>query len=118
MAKYEKSFTPKRANTASAALYSHLADGQPHQVEDTIVAVTQALAAEQSAAAVMDSVVADDRQLRSVARNALYVARRSGRIEQRDGRVVLDASIAEAWNQYREGDSTDSNAAEINVSVA
>lgn len=102
MAKYEKAFTPHRANTASAALYTFLADGAPHQVEDALTVVVDALKQEKAAAD--GSVVFDEqqnRQLRSTARNAVYVARRSGRVQKSEGRLVLDASIVESWNTFQ-----------------
>lgn len=109
MAKYEKAFTPKRANTASAALYTFLADGQPHQVEDALTVVVDALKQEQSTSADTPAGTTSDQQrnrkLRSTARNAVYVARRSGRVQQEEGRLVLDASIVDSWNSYRSDDA-------------
>jgi hypothetical protein len=109
MAKYEKAFTPKRANTASAALYTFLADGQPHQVEDALTVVVDASKQEQSTSADTPAVTTSDQQrnrkLRSTARNAVYVARRSGRVQQEEGRLVLDASIVDSWKSFR-GDDT------------
>lgn len=109
MAKYEKAFTPKRANTASAALYTFLADGQPHQVEDALTVVVEALKQEQSASADALGGGASEQQrnrkLRSTARNAVYVARRSGRVQQEEGRLVLSASIVDSWKSFRGDDA-------------
>lgn len=112
MPKYEKNFTPQRANTASAALYTHLADGQEHDVETTLKVVTEALAASQPEAdsAVAEVTAEQRRKFRSTARNALYVARRSGRVTQAEGRVALNATVAEAWNTYQGGNAESAEA--------
>lgn len=100
MPNYDKKFSPAKASAPAAALYDFLANG-PRSRDDLVSAIEAAVVLPDNE--VEGSIVAMAKKRRAIATNAIYVARRSGRITEADGIVTLDSTIASEWLTYKNG---------------
>lgn len=99
MAKYEKKFSPKKANPSAAALFDFLADGSAKSRSDVVTAIESTVPAPRIDASESEM----KKHRRAVATNTIYVARRTGRLieDKVNGTIALEPEIAEQWRQFR-----------------